>query len=223
MLNLPAGHRDVVALMDPGGHAKPAAQGPLQLAESRPDVPPNSPAGHSPEHASVDKPDVSPYRPMGQSVHTPAPDSEYLPGAHTAAVADTDPAPHAYPGAQGPLHAAVVSPDVPPNRPAMQSVHTPSPDTLYLPAGQMDAVALTDPAGQAYPAAHRPLHAGDVRPGTDPKVPIGQAAVHDEDVKPAVSPYRPGAQSVHEPWPPVLYLPGVHLVAVALVDPAGQA
>ncbi len=56
------------------------------------------------------------------------------------------------------LQFADVNPVIDPNRPALQLVHAPEPLTLNLPTGQMDAVALVDPTGQAYPALQGPEH-----------------------------------------------------------------
>jgi hypothetical protein len=79
----------------------------------------------------------------------------------------------------GPAHR--YAPSGPPHAAAE---HTPSPGALYWPVGHRTAVALVEPAGQAYPAAHRPLHPGTVNPGT--------------------APYAPTGHSVHIPAPPQL-------------------
>ncbi len=71
-------------------------------------------------HAAVGSPDVLPYRPALQSLHDPAPDKLYFPTLHTAAVEFVDPATHAYPAVQFPLHDAVVRPIVAPYVPAGQ-------------------------------------------------------------------------------------------------------
>jgi hypothetical protein len=71
-----------------------------------------------------------------------------------------DPAGHAYPALQFPLHAAVDCAVVPPYRPAAHAVHVPDPPRLYCPAGHGAAVALVDPATHTYPAAHG-LHDAD--------------------------------------------------------------
>ena len=52
------------------------------------------------------KPCVDPYRPALQLLHDPAPNSEYLPAPHMAAVLFVDAATHAYPAVHGPLHVA---------------------------------------------------------------------------------------------------------------------
>jgi hypothetical protein len=59
---LPDGHWAAVEVVDPAGHAYPAAQFPVQVAVVSPAVDPNVPAG--------------------QSVQAPAPASEYLPATH---------------------------------------------------------------------------------------------------------------------------------------------
>ncbi len=78
-------------------------------------------------HAAVGSPDVLPYRPALQLLHDPAPDKLYFPTLHTAAVVVVDPATHAYPAVQFPLHDAVVRPVVAPYVPAGHALHTPAP------------------------------------------------------------------------------------------------
>jgi hypothetical protein len=78
-----------------------------------------------------------------------------------------------------------------------------APDRLYVPGRHIAAVAMVDPDAHAYPAAQRPLHAGDVTPAADPYVPPGHA--------------------VHDPAPPSLYVPASHSTAIGLVDPASHA
>jgi hypothetical protein len=56
--------------------------------------------------------------------------------------------------------------------PPGQGEQVPALDTLYLPAGHSNAVALVDPAGQAYPAVQFPVQAGVDNPGADPYVPV---------------------------------------------------
>ena len=50
--------------------------------------------------------------------------------------------------------------------PTGQGLQALAPAKLYCPAGQMDAVALVDPAGQVYPAAQLPLQDVLFRPAT---------------------------------------------------------
>ncbi len=200
---MPGGHWATVALVLRLGQAYPAAQGPLQAGD--------------------DRPELAPYRPGMQSVQDAVPPVENVPGGHRAAVALVEPVTHAkpevhgplqpadvrptvapyLPPGQGPLQDAVVSPRESPYRPAGQSVHTPAPARLYLPAGQMEAVADTLPSGQAYPGWHGPLHAAVVRP--------------------EALPYRPAAQAVQAPAPPVENLPAGHATAVAMEEAGGQA
>ena len=80
-------------------------------------------------------------------------------------------------------------------------MHAPCPPTLYRPTPQTTAVALVDPAGQAYPALHDEVQA----------VPLPVVLLH-----------LPPAQSVHDMAPKELYFPAGHDAAVALVDPASQ-
>jgi hypothetical protein len=108
--------------------------------------------------------------------------------------------------------------------PAGQAVQAQAPAREYWPAGQAGVgVADVEPAGQAYPAVHGPLHAAVVRPVVAPYAPGGHASVQLYTVKPVVLPYRPGGQLPHETSaPPVLDVPRGHITAVAFVDPAGQ-
>ena len=119
-------------------------------------------------HAAVNKPDVLPYRPALQLLQVPAPPKLYFPCPHIVAVAVIDPATHAYPAVHGPLHDALVSPDVAPNVPAGHALHTPAPASEYCPATHMDAVGDTLPSTHAYPAVHSPLQAELASPATAP-------------------------------------------------------
>ena len=120
---------------------------------------------------------------------------------HCWAVGVVDPAGHAYPAlhapshddddspltdpnrpaAHSPLQAAAVSPVLLPKVPALQLVQAPAPARLYCPAPHSVPVALVDPGGHAYPAAHAPSHDDDDSPLTDPNQPAAhsplQAAV----------------------------------------------
>ena len=129
-LYLPAGHTIAVALVEAAGQVYPALHSPLQLAEGM----------------AAD----APYSPATQSVHTLAPVKLYRPAGHTAAVALVDPATHAYPALQFPVHSGVVRPldnpylpasqgplqlafgmpDTAPYKPATHIVHTPAPVEL---------------------------------------------------------------------------------------------
>ncbi len=97
---------------------------------------------------AVVRPCVDPYSPAAQSVHTPTPPSEYFPSTQIAAVALVDSATQKYPAAQGPLQLDTAIAGVDPYSPAAQSTHTLAPVREYLPAGQIAAVALVDPASQ---------------------------------------------------------------------------
>ena len=127
------------------------------------------------------------------------------------------------PPSHRPLHAAVVSPREPPYFPASHGVHVADPDDEYWPRGHCTAVALTEPAGQAYPAGHSPLQLGAVRPVDEPYAPPGHKPLQLAFVSPALDPYRPAAQGVHVAALPTEYWPAGHSTAVALVEPAGHA
>jgi hypothetical protein len=107
-----------VAVRDPAGQKYPASHCPLHVSAVMPATDPNRPAGHSAVQSDVVSPVVFPNRPTAQSVHTPCPPVLNFPGGHAAAVAVVDPAAHAYPAAQSPLHAAVCRPRAEPNLPA---------------------------------------------------------------------------------------------------------
>ena len=108
---------------------RPAGHWPLQAAVVLPPVP-NKPTGHAVHaaaparlycpaaqgavQAAVGRPWVDPYVPAGHGEHVPAPAREYCPAAQIAWVADADPAAHAYPALQLPVHPAVVKPVVDP-------------------------------------------------------------------------------------------------------------
>ena len=81
--------------------------------------------------------------------------------------------------ARAPLQEEVVRPAVAPKKPATQGAHQGDAASLYFPAGQMEVVALVDPARQAYPAVHAPAHA-------------------DEFIA-VVLPYRPPGHAQHTP------------------------
>jgi hypothetical protein len=147
------------------------------------------PAVHGPVHVDTVSPVVDPYRPGS---HCPL---------HAALVSPAV-APYV-PEGHCPLHWALDNPAVAPYRPATQSVHDPAPTREYWPTPHCSAVALVDPAAQAYPAVQLPV----------------QAAVG----RPAVDPYLPAGQAVHVPDPEGAYCPATHWDAVGLVDPAAQA
>ena len=145
-----------------------------------------------------------------------------MPAAHWAAVAVVDPATHAYPAAQLPLHAADGRPAVAPYVPAGHALHNPAPLKLYWPTPHITAVAFVDPATQACPALQLPLHPALDRPAVAPYVPAGHGAVQEADARAGVAPYRPALQFVHTPDPLMLYLPTGQGDAVGDVEPAGH-
>ncbi len=120
--------------------------------------------------------------------------------------------------------------------PAGQLLHNAALARLYSPAGQTDAVALVDPAGQEYPAeqlAQAPAPLTLYRPAgqstavalADPgghAYPAVQAAL--QALGRAVSPLHvPAAQSVQAAAPARLNRPAGHAEAVPLVDVGGHA
>ena len=110
---VPAGHFTVVAITEPSGQLYPALQAPLQLEVVSSATEPYRPAPHCPEHASVVNPYDEPYWPAshGKQKSTPkTPPRLYRPGVQIDAVAFVDPAAHAYPAAQGPVHDKSVKP-----------------------------------------------------------------------------------------------------------------
>ncbi len=222
-LKVPGLHMLVVGDIDPAGHAYPAVQLPEHSDDARPDVAPYLPASHGPLQLAVTSPAVDPYSPALQFVHTPAPGPLYVPSGHSNAVGDTDPAAHAYPAVQIPEHDKDVRPGLLPKSPAAQSLQTPAPAKLYLPAGHMDAVADTDPGGQAYPAVQFPVQADDVKPGLLPNVPAGHRAVQALELSPEMDPKVPALQLVQAAAPASLYCPGSQMTAVGEVEPATHA
>ncbi len=97
------------------------------------------------------------------------------PGGHTAAVALLEPAGHQKPSAHTSVHVSAVITLAFPNRPARQGEHVELPSALNVPGGHGTAVALSEPASHAKPAAHGPEHAELVAPLTLPKRPPGQS------------------------------------------------
>ena len=80
-----------------------------------------------------------------------------------------------------------------------------------------------EPAEQAYPALHAPLHVVDVKPGIAPYCPAGHDPLHCAVVIPATDPYRPVLQLLQAPAPDNEYCPAGHRVTVLFCDPAGHA
>jgi hypothetical protein len=113
-LYCPAAHADALADVEPAGHANPALHGPEHAELDRPATAPYWPGGHGPLHDALPLAAENPNCPAAQSVHTAAPLRLYLPAGHVWAVADVDPAGHAYPAVHIPEHDAVEAPDVDP-------------------------------------------------------------------------------------------------------------
>jgi hypothetical protein len=88
---------------------------PLHDPDDIPATDPYSPAGHGAVHPAVVRLLLFPNRPAAQSVHVPWPPTLYLPGTQIDAVADVDPAAHACPTLQFPLHVDTDTPGVAPN------------------------------------------------------------------------------------------------------------
>ncbi len=198
-------HTTAVPEVDPGGHTYPAVQFPEHDDDPRPDVAPNVPAGQAPVQALVFMAGVAPNRPVEQLEHTPAPDRLKVPTGQGAASGDTEPATHAYPGVQAPVHDGEVKPGVEPNSPAAQSVQAPAAPREYVPTGQMAGVADTDPDTQKYPAAQEPEQPAVDKPVPLPNNPAGHGAVHALVVRPELEPKVPALQLVHAAAPAPLY------------------
>ena len=90
--------------MDPATHAYPALQSPVHVDVVRPLEDPCRPESQGPLQLALDMVAVAPYRPVLQLVHTAAPAKLYRPAGQAAAVALVDPATHAYPALQSPVH-----------------------------------------------------------------------------------------------------------------------
>ncbi len=119
----PGWHWTAVADVLPAGHAYPAMQFPLHADVSSPDAEPKVPAGQAAVHADVFIAAVAPYRPATHALHVDAPELLNCPKGHTDAVPLVDPAGHAYPAVQSPLHADVFIAGVAPYSPAAHAVH----------------------------------------------------------------------------------------------------
>jgi hypothetical protein len=150
-LNCPATHMAAVGLTDPAAHAYPAEHAPLHWLVTCATALPYRPAAHRPLHDDDVAPLTLPNVPWGHGEHDPAPPTLNVPATHTDAVAVEDPAGHAYPAAQLPVHPDDAMPRVAPyspaaqgplhpdelvavdrpNRPAAHGVHAPDPAKLY--------------------------------------------------------------------------------------------
>ncbi len=146
-LYVPGGHWTAVADVLPAGHAYPAVQFPLQAGVDSPDAEPKVPTGQAAVQLALAIRGNAPNRPAGHTVHDPAPERLYRPAGHGDTVAMVDPAGHAYPAVQFPLHTDEFIAAVAPNCPTAQAVHVDAPALLNCPAAQVDTVALMDPAG----------------------------------------------------------------------------
>ncbi len=107
--------------------------------------------------------------------------------------------------------------------PAGQAVQEPAPAREYWPAGQMDTVALVDPAGHVYPAAHNPTQPAVAWPPTSPYRPALHGPVHVARAMAVEAPCLPAGQGVHAAAPARENCPAGHVVWVADALPAGQA
>jgi hypothetical protein len=147
-LYVPAGQATAVALVDPGGHAYPAVQGP--------------------EHELLVSALALPNTPPGHGVHNDAPPRLYVPTGQATAEALVDPGGHAYPAVQGPRQDASARPGTPylpprhrplqegvcreallPYTPAGHWAQVPAPARLYDPEPHWTAVGDVDPGGHA--------------------------------------------------------------------------
>ena len=104
----PAGHVTCLALVDPAGHANPAAHDPLHVATVTPADAPYKPAGHCPVQLADVRPLVLPNSPSAHWVHVPDPARLNRPSGHMDEVPEVEPAGQAYPAGHV-LHAAAVA------------------------------------------------------------------------------------------------------------------
>ena len=86
-----------MAVVEPAGHAYPAAHGPLQVADVRPSAAPYRPGAHGPLQFAVNSTTAAPYNPAVQLLHTPAPPALYCPAVHGDDVPVDEPAGHENP------------------------------------------------------------------------------------------------------------------------------
>jgi hypothetical protein len=118
--------------------------------------------------------------------HAAAPAAAYVPGAHAAWVALVDPAGHAYPALQLPLHAALVKPRAAPKVPPGHGVaEAAAPVGQYEPAGQASthvSLAVALPPAHVYPlsTAHEALHPSPATspPSSQNSVPVRRPSPH---------------------------------------------
>jgi hypothetical protein len=128
-----------------------------------------------------------------------------------------------HPAVQLPLHWADDRPGVAPKVPLGHGAHTSKPPALNRPAGHTEAVALTDPAGHACPAAHGPAQADVTDPVPLPYRPGAHKPLHTAAVRPSAAPKRPAAQGLQAPAPLALNCPATHSTCVEEVAPVGHA
>lgn len=102
---------------------------------------------------------------------------------------------------QLPEQAEVCMPTVSPYRPARHGLQLPAPACEYLPATHASGVALTDPAGQAYPAEHTPGQDAPVWPGRKENRPALHGPLHVGTAIAVDEPYRPAGHGEHAPNP----------------------
>ena len=121
------------------------------------------------------------------------------------------------------MQLAVVRLVVAPYWPTGQRLQSPLPAVAYCPGPHTTAVATTEPAGQAYPAAHGPLQRDTVSPVVLPKYPGSHDPLHADDVSPGPAPYVPVEHGVHDDAPVVEYCPAGHVIGHDDVEPTAHA
>jgi hypothetical protein len=115
-----------------------------------------------------------------------------------------EPAEENRPGEHRPLHVDTVMAVAAPNDPASHGLHATLPARLYVPTAHMldGGVDVTEPGGQACPAAHSDVH-GE---------PSATTLLN-----------RPALQLVHSDEPPSEYCPAPHATPVDAFDTAAHA
>ena len=83
-------------------------------------------------------------------------------------------------------------------------------------------MAVVEPAGHAYPAAHGPLQVADVRPSAAPYRPGAHGPLQLVVVSAGLSPYRPATQRVQPLAPVPLNCPAEHAFDVAFDEASPQ-
>jgi hypothetical protein len=195
------GHRLLVPTLVPAGQKKPYGHciidGGVVATLSH-----TNPAVHG-WHA-VEPP--APYWPAGHAepAADTAPLSQPKPGAAVQLLQFVEPDDENRPGEHRPLHVDTVIALPAPNEPAAQALHVTSPARLYVPTPHtLDGGAdVTEPGGQAYPAAHSDVQA---------------------DLSATALLNRPALQLVHSDEPPSEYCPAPHATPVDAFDTAAHA